>query len=60
MFISRPEIETQEAERLAPYAMCSRDSQGRQIEEDEQPRYLLCTELPGTPKFDQLVQMYLT
>jgi len=35
MFISRPEIETQEAERLAPYAMCSRDSQGRQIEEDE-------------------------
>ncbi len=35
MFISRPEIETQEAERLAPYAMCSRDSQGRQIKEDE-------------------------
>ncbi len=35
MFISRQEIETQEAERLAPYAMCSRDSQGRQIEEDE-------------------------
>jgi dGTPase len=35
MFISRQKIETQEAERLAPYAMCSRDSQGRQIEEDE-------------------------
>jgi dGTPase len=35
MFIFRQEIETQEAERLAPYAMCSRDSQGRQIEEDE-------------------------
>ena len=31
-----------------------------QIEEDEQPIYLLCTELPGTPKFDQLVQMYLS
>jgi len=30
-----------------------------EVEEDEKPRHLLCTELPGTEKFDQLVQMYL-
>jgi D-lyxose ketol-isomerase len=30
-----------------------------QIEEDAQPIYLLCTELPGTTKFDQLVERYL-
>ena len=35
MSISRSEIELQEAERLAPYGMCSRDSQGRNVEEDE-------------------------
>ncbi len=35
--ISRQEIETQEAERLAPYAMLSRDSRGRAFEEDEHP-----------------------
>lgn len=37
MIISRQEIEAQEVERLAPYAMCSRDSHGRVIEEDEHP-----------------------
>lgn len=37
MIISREEIEAQEAERLAPYAMCCRDSKGRAIEEDEHP-----------------------
>jgi dGTPase len=37
MIISREEIEAQEVERLAPYAMCSRDSHGRVIEEDEHP-----------------------
>jgi len=37
LIISRAEIETQEAERLAPYAMCSRDSAGRRWEEDEHP-----------------------
>jgi dGTPase len=35
MIISREEIEVQEAERLAPYGMSSRDSLGRAIEEDE-------------------------
>jgi dGTPase len=35
MIISREEIETQEAEHLAPYAMCSRDSKGRAFAEDE-------------------------
>jgi hypothetical protein len=29
------------------------------IIEDEIPRYLLCTELPGTEKFEMLVQKYL-
>jgi len=29
------------------------------IEEDKKPRYLLCTELPGTKKFDELVETYL-
>lgn len=29
------------------------------IEEDQPPKYLLCTELPGTEKFAQLVKMYL-
>ncbi len=33
--ISRPEIEAQEIERLAPYAMCSCNTQGRAVEEDE-------------------------
>jgi len=37
MIISRQEIETHEAERLAPYAMLSRDSLGRVVEEDEHP-----------------------
>ncbi len=37
MIISRAEIEAQEAERLAPYAMCSRDSAGRKVEEEEHP-----------------------
>lgn len=37
MIITRDEIETQEAERLAPYAMCSRDSRGRAFPEDEHP-----------------------
>ena len=35
MILTRQEIEAQEAERLAPYAMVSRDSQGRAYEEDE-------------------------
>ncbi len=35
MFISRQEIEAQEAERLARYGMCSRDSLGRKLEEEE-------------------------
>ncbi len=35
MIISREEIEAQEAARLAPYAMPSRESQGRQVGEDE-------------------------
>lgn len=35
MIISRQEIEAQEAERLAPYAMLSRDSRGRTYPEDE-------------------------
>ncbi len=30
-----------------------------EIIEDEIPKYLLCTELPGTAKFDELVQKYL-
>jgi len=30
-----------------------------EIIEDEAPKYLLCTELPGTEKFDELVQKYL-
>ncbi len=33
MIISRHEIETQEADRLAPYAMPSRESRGRAVEE---------------------------
>ena len=37
MLITRKEIEAQEAERLAPYAMCSRDSKGRNFEEEEHP-----------------------
>lgn len=37
MMITRQEIETQEAERLAPYAMCSRDSRGRAYPEEEHP-----------------------
>jgi dGTPase len=37
MIISRQEIETQEAERLAPYAMKSRDTQGRVVPEDKHP-----------------------
>lgn len=35
--ITREDIEAQEADRLAPYAMLSRDSRGRMIEEDEHP-----------------------
>jgi dGTPase len=35
MIISREEIEAQEAERLAPYAMLNRDSKGRAVAEDE-------------------------
>ena len=35
--ISRQEIETQEAARLAPYAMLSRNSRGRAFAEDEHP-----------------------
>lgn len=30
-----------------------------EIIEDEAPKYLLCTELPGSEKFDELVQKYL-
>lgn len=30
-----------------------------EINEDEIPEYLLCTELPGTDKFDELVRKYL-
>ena len=37
MFISRSEIEAREAERLAPFAMLSRDSLGREVEEEEHP-----------------------
>jgi dGTPase len=37
MIITRTDIETQEAERLAPYAMRSRDSQGRAYPEEEHP-----------------------
>lgn len=37
MVISREEIEVQEAERLAPYGMNSRDSLGRKFAEDEHP-----------------------
>ncbi len=37
MIITRADIEAQEAERLAPYAMCSRDSQGRAYPEEEHP-----------------------
>jgi dGTPase len=37
MMITRQEIETQEAERLAPYAALSRDSRGRTYAEDEHP-----------------------
>ena len=29
------------------------------IEEDAKPRHLLCTELPGTAKFDELATKYL-
>jgi dGTPase len=35
MFITREEFEAQEAANLAPYAMCSRDSKGRAVDEDE-------------------------
>ena len=35
MLNTREEIETQEADRLAPYGMCSRDSLGRKIDEGE-------------------------
>ena len=35
MLISRQDIEAQEVERLAPYAMCSCNSKGRNFEEDE-------------------------
>jgi dGTPase len=37
MILTRQEIEAQEAVRLAPYAMLSRDSIGRVFEEDEHP-----------------------
>jgi len=37
MILTRQEIEAQEAVRLAPYAMLSRDSLGRVFEEDEHP-----------------------
>lgn len=37
MIISRADIEAQEAERLAPYAMRSRDSRGRAYPEEEHP-----------------------
>jgi len=35
MMITREEFEAQEAANLAPYAMCSRDSRGRAVKEDE-------------------------
>ncbi|NQT81066.1 MAG: D-lyxose/D-mannose family sugar isomerase [Candidatus Aminicenantes bacterium] len=37
------------------------DKPGRfpEITEDEKPKYLLCTELPGTDKFNDLIQKYL-
>jgi dGTPase len=37
MIVTRQDIETQEAERLAPYAMLSRDSKGRTHAEEEHP-----------------------
>jgi dGTPase len=37
MILWREELETQEAERLAPYAMKSRDSRGREYAEEEHP-----------------------
>src|SRR5574340_152016 len=37
MLITREQLETQEAERLAPYGMKSRDSRGRQNAEPEHP-----------------------
>jgi dGTPase len=37
MIVSRQELEQQELERLAPYAMMSRDTRGRQHPEDEYP-----------------------
>jgi dGTPase len=37
MIVSREELEQQEVERLAPYAMMSRDTRGRQHPEDEHP-----------------------
>ncbi len=37
MIITREDFETQEAQALAPYAMCSRESRGRNIKEDEHP-----------------------
>jgi dGTPase len=37
MIVTRQEIEMQEAERLAPYAMYSRDSRGRAYPEEEHP-----------------------
>ena len=37
VIISRQDVEAQEAERLAPYAMLSRDSQGRAYAEEEHP-----------------------
>ncbi len=41
MFLTREQLETQEAEHLAPYAMKSRDSRGRQNPEPEHP-YRTC------------------
>jgi dGTPase len=37
MMITRQDIEAQEVERLAPYAMCSRNSRGRAYLEEEHP-----------------------
>ena len=37
MILWRKELEQQEAERLAPYAMTSRDSRGREFPEEEHP-----------------------
>ena len=37
VIISRQDVEAQEVERLAPYAMLSRDSQGRAYAEEEHP-----------------------